>query len=94
VRGCLPGKKAATPYIIDGEEIWKCPITFIDAEVSQVLTIWSGYKKGFLPDEGSYLDQSNRFVEYMEFLDSNQGKYEREEMKRTKKRSMRNRSKF
>jgi hypothetical protein len=78
----LPGKKAATPYIIDGEEIWKCPITFVDAEVSQAMTIWSGYKKGFLPDEGSYLDQSNRFVEYMEFLDSNQSKYEQEEQKR------------
>ena len=90
----MPGVKAKTPYIIDGEEIWKCPLTFIDAEVSQVLTIWSGYKKGFLPDDGPFLDQSNRFVETVEFLDSNQGKYEREEMERTKKKSMRNRSKF
>ena len=85
VRGCLPGTKAATPYVIDGEEIWKCPLTFIDSEVSQSLSIWAGYKKGFLPDDGSYLDQSNRFVEYMEFLDANQSKYEREEFDRKSK---------
>jgi hypothetical protein len=82
----LPGIKAKTPYIIDGEEIWKCPITFLDSEVSQSLSIWAGYKKGFLPDEGSFLDQSNRFVEAMEFLDGNQGQYERDEMERNNKK--------
>ena len=93
VRGCLPGIKASTPYIIDGEEVWKCPLTFVNAEVSQTMTIWAAYKKGFLPDEGAFLDQSNRFVEYMEFLDGNQGRYEQEEMERNNKKMKSNRGK-
>tara|TARA_R110002020_G_scaffold402289_1_gene612486 strand:+ start:1171 stop:1446 length:276 start_codon:yes stop_codon:yes gene_type:complete len=89
----LPGIKASTPYIIDGEEVWKCPLTFVNAEVSQTMTIWAAYKKGFLPDEGAFLDQSNRFVEYMEFLDGNQGRYEQEEMERNNKKMKSNRGK-
>ena len=89
VRGCLPGKKSLTPYVIDGEEIWKCPLTFNNASVSQTLTLWAGYRKGFLADNGSYLEQSNTYVELMEFLETNQAKYESEEMERSKRKSMR-----
>ena len=89
VRGCLPGTKAATPYIINGEEIWKCPLTFVNAEVNQAILLWTAYRKGFLPDEGAFLDQSNRFVEYIELLESDQNQYEQEEMEREKSKAKR-----
>ncbi len=89
MRGCLPGKKSLTPYIIDGEEFWKCPLTFNNSFTAQCLTLWAGYRKGFLADKGSYLEQSNIYIELMEFLENNQAKYESEEMERSKKKSMR-----
>ena len=39
-----------------------------------------------MADDGSFLDQSNLYVEYMEYLDSNQNEYEQEEMQRNNKK--------
>ena len=64
-------------------------MTFVNAEVNQAIMLWTAYRKGFLPDGGAFLDQSNRYVEYMELLESEQNKYEREEMDREKSKAKR-----
>jgi hypothetical protein len=86
-RGCLPGIKSSTPYFIDGEEFWKCPLTYNNSFTAQTLTLWGGYRKGFLADNGSFLDQSNLYVDLMEYLESNQAEYERDEMERNTKKN-------
>ena len=64
-------------------------MTFVNAEVNQAILLWTAYRKGFLPDEGAFLDQSNRFVEYVELLESDQNEYERKEMERETKKMKR-----
>jgi hypothetical protein len=89
VRGCLPGKKAITPYFIDGEEIWKCPVTYNNTFTRQSLSLWAGYRKGYLADPGSYSEQSNLYLEVMEYLEGNQAQYESDEMKRNQNKANR-----
>jgi hypothetical protein len=51
------------------------------------MTLWLGWRKGFMADEGAMLDQSNLYVDYMEYLDSNQNEYEQQEMERNNRKS-------
>ena len=87
-RGCIKGKRASAPYLYGRERIWECPLTFYNEEVGQAFALYGAYQKGFLPDKGSFLDQSSRFIEYMEFIGSVQRERENdklEQMKRKKK---------
>jgi len=86
MRGCIPGVKASTPYIIDGEEVWYCPLTYNNVFTNQCITLWKASRQGFLADRGSYLDQSYIFTEVVEMLEHDQNEYEHNEMKSKQKR--------
>ena len=73
--------------MIDGEELWYCPITYGNSETTQAMSLWLGWRKGFMADDGNFLDQSNRYIDYMEYLDSNQNEYEQQEMERNNRKS-------
>ena len=44
-----------------------------------------------MADDGNFLDQSNRYIDYMEYLDSNQNEYEQEQLERNNRKMKRNR---
>jgi len=88
-RGCLTGCPSASPWFVDGEEINRCPLTFMGVGESQALTLWMGWRRGFLASPGGVMDQSAVYVEAMEFLDGNQAEWEQEEMKRTQRKAKR-----
>ena len=79
-RGCIKGVKAQSPYLYDGERIWECPLTFYNEEIGQALVLYSGYQKGYLPDQGSFLDQTSRFIDYMDIIGDSVREQERQEM--------------
>lgn len=91
MRGCIPGVKASTPYIIDGEEIWYCPLTYTNVFTNQCITLWKASRQGFLPDNGSYLEQSYIATQVLEMLESDQNEYDNKEMERKQKKIKRNR---
>ena len=51
--------------------------------------LYGGYQKGFLPDSGSFLDQSQRFLEYMDLIGEEVREQQEHELERQKKKNKR-----
>lgn len=65
-------KPALSPLKIDDQEDFRCPRRGIKDEPlfwSRLLTMFRGYKNGFLPDEGSVASQSARGWALLTVLD-------------------------
>lgn len=66
-RGCTD--TPVVPQEIDGETLTRCPrrpLLDYPALFTDVFGIYSWYKRGFLPDTGSILDQAAAFVQMVE----------------------------
>ena len=87
---------AHLPLTILGQETWACPRQTIRQNPfywSKILKFYGMYRKGFLPDPGAIVDQSNRAIEVFRILDDANDQCDREETLREKKRlSRENRS--
>ena len=62
--GCT--RKAITPVNIMGIDMLRCPnrpLLDDPAHYNELFNIVGWVKEGFLPDEGTYLDQPNKLVE-------------------------------
>jgi len=69
------------------EEFWACPrqsIREMPHEWNRLLTLYAMYRKGFLPDRGAVVDQSNRLVEIFRILDDVNAQCDREELAKLK----------
>lgn len=88
-RGCLTGCPSVSPWVVDGVETNRCPLSYMGVAESHALTLWIGWRKGFLAEQGGLQDQSATYVEAMEFLDGNQAEWEQEEMKRSQRKAKR-----
>lgn len=60
------------PQIMDGEELKRCPrrpVLDHPTSLEWFFRLYSWYKKGHLPDAGSYLDQAAAMSQLVEIFD-------------------------
>lgn len=77
------------PVTVLGEETWACPRQHIRENPgywATILKFYGMYRKGFLPDRGAIVDQSNKAIEVFRVLDYANEECDREEAKREKER--------
>lgn len=58
---------------LDGEKHYRCPQRFVYENhvwCAELFEIWRWYKEGFLPDPGTWIDQSLAFIGLMRVLDA------------------------
>ena len=83
-------KPSALPLSLDGaEEHFACPRQHIrenPAYWNRVLTLYAMYRKGFLPDRGAVVDQSNQLIEVFRVLDDVNASCDKQEMEQLKQR--------
>lgn len=71
--GCNAPPEKGYEVTLEGEAFDRCPNRPLidDSEFfSKAFTYYNWYKKGFLPSEGSWLDQTEAFVELVSVMDS------------------------
>lgn len=80
---------AHMPITVLGEESWACPRQHIRENPlywAAVLKFYGMYRKGFLPDRGAVVDQSNKAIEVFRILDDANEACDQEEAQRAKQR--------
>lgn len=63
---------AFMPITLDGEDTYACPRQTLyqnPGEWNELLKYYGFYTKGFLPETGSIIDQSNALIEAFQILD-------------------------
>tara|TARA_R100001086_G_scaffold208807_1_gene124551 strand:- start:412 stop:774 length:363 start_codon:yes stop_codon:yes gene_type:complete len=87
--GCTEDAPGA-PIVMDGRELKRCPNRpLLDFPVfyNELFKLQAWYGKGHLPDGGTWLDQSNVFVECVSIIESAQ--HEASKIKDAKQKRMR-----
>ena len=75
------------PLTLGGETVWACPRQDVferGREWHKMLLYYGFYKKGFLPQAGAVMDQSNRAMEVFRVLDDINGECDQEETNRNR----------
>lgn len=55
-------------YEINGEDYFRCPVSQVTDESCEMLTIYSFFKDGHLPQPGSLFDQDFRMIEALKIV--------------------------
>lgn len=69
-RGCF--SEPLIPQEIDGEALKRCPrrpLLDQTALFNELFGVYSWYKRGYMPDAGSYLDQAAAFVQMIDIFE-------------------------
>ena len=72
-RGCESNSPIPDRWQIGNEKFQRCPIKFIDNNAFWCIKAYNFLEKGILPRQGGWLDQANKFIEIMDFINSNRG---------------------
>ncbi len=88
--GCLSGKKTPCEFEIPGQEIWKfqgkqyqgCPFKQVTNLSANFLRAYNFYKSGFLPNAGSWLEQSAKFIEAVEAIENELEEIKEEQLRK------------
>jgi len=89
-RRCLGEKKNSCEFEVPGQESWKfegkeykgCPFKQVTQTTANFLRAYNFYKNGFLPNEGSWLEQPAKFIEAMEVIDNELAEIKQEQIKK------------
>ncbi len=79
--GC--DKDLPVPLSFDGEDLFRCPrrpLLDETEDFSHIFNVYGWYKNGMLPDEGTWRDQPNKFVQVMTIMDRTLNEAERQNM--------------
>lgn len=61
----IPGKWKIGDYSFN-----RCPLVIMDKRANWYITAYNFLKDGILPNDGGWLDQPNKFIEAMNFIES------------------------
>jgi len=87
---CLSGRKIRCEYEVPGQEVWElngtqyrgCPFKIVTRRSANFLRAFQFYKQGYLPNEGSWLDQSAKMLDAFEVIEKELQAIELEKEKR------------
>jgi len=57
-------------WTIGEYEFSRCPKTYVDSEFYEWFTLYDLFKKGIMPVEGGFYNQSNKFVQIVTYIDN------------------------
>lgn len=69
----IPGR-----WEIEGMKFRRCPKIMIDPAVGWYITAYNFYKNGITPNGEGWQQESNKYVEAMEFIDAKIAEHQRE----------------
>ncbi len=81
-RGCEQ-EVLGNEFEFDGESLRRCPLRLVTKQSMDYIRFHNYMEKGFLPNDGSILNQPNKFLEANDVIDSALAKMDEE--KRNKK---------
>jgi len=82
-RGCVTESNVG--FYINGEEYKICPIRSIPRHIFEYLRAYNWYQKGFLPNGNMWLDESEKFLQAMNAIDTARAEIEQEEIKKAQR---------
>ena len=56
-------KKGIVPFLVGGERVFRCPLTFIYPITWEYIRAYGFYEQGFLPNGKGWANESNKFVQ-------------------------------
>lgn len=68
-RGCLKPTERVQ-YVVDGEKIYRCPAKYIRQDIKDFISMYSDYKKGWLPFRGTKSEQPIKILQIFDILES------------------------
>ena len=69
IRGCKEDSTAGECWDFDYFKSARCPMnSLFDQKIGLYLKVYSNYKNGFLPNEGSWLDQPNKVSQIIDIV--------------------------
>lgn len=84
-RGCEG--RGILPFEIDGERHFRCPIKLITPLSWEYIRAFNFFKRGFLPNDKSWLDESQKFLDAMGIIENEATKIEKEKLKKNKRKN-------
>ena len=67
-RGCTEDSPIPGKLEIEGIEFLRCPLTVLNTEIYWYITAFNYWEKNIFPNKGGWNDQTNKFLEAMEFI--------------------------
>ncbi len=80
-RGCTEKSLLPGAWVLDGEEFDRCPLRIVPVKTYEYIRTYNLFTKGYLPNTGGWFDQPRKFIEVMEFIESELAKLQREKIK-------------
>ncbi len=76
-RNCLCGRKIQCEYEMPGQEVWElygeqyrgCPFKIVTRQSANFLRAFQFYRQGYLPNGGSWIDQSAKMLDAFEVIE-------------------------
>ena len=92
-QGCLSGKKIKCEFEVPGQEIWElsgeqykgCPFRIVTRQSANFIRAFNFYRLGYLPNPGSWLEQSAKMLDGFEVIEKELQAIEAEKIKRRNK---------
>lgn len=71
-------------WVIGEYSYSRCPKSQVEPDIYWWIKAYDCYKNGVLPNVGGWLDQSNKYLEIMVFINNQISQHEREKCQKTK----------
>ncbi len=89
-RSCLKGRETLCDFEIAGQEMWElngeefrgCPFKIVTRLSANFLRAFVFFRNGYLPNSGTWLDQSAKMIDAFEVIDKELKDMETESAKR------------
>jgi len=85
IRGCESDASVPVWKNEQGEVEYRCPVAALTVGTLEMLRLYTFYNKGFLPNEGGVLRQSNKFIQAIQVLEDAVARFQKIEEDRLKK---------
>lgn len=90
---CLSGKEIQCEFEVPGQEIWElngeqykgCPFRIVTRQSANFIRAFNFYRLGYLPNSGSWLEQSAKMLDAFEVIERELQAIELEKIKKRNK---------
>lgn len=69
-RGCEKDSPIPGRWVVGGYESQRCPIKITNIDSFEWLRAYQRYEKGYLPNEGGWIDQSAKFNDIIDIIEA------------------------
>lgn len=77
-------REGIVPFMVDGERVFRCPLTFITPLSWELIKAFGFYEKNILPNGNGFNNESKKYIQAMSVLDNEYTKQRNSQLNKSK----------